>query len=483
MQRILVVGGGAAGSAVVGELLRGPDAHELEIIWLLGRRAPGRGIAYAAGADHHLLNVRAAGMDLFTEEAGAFLDYVISRRRGTRGGDFVPRAWFGDFMESSLARRIDEARDRGQWIVPRLTEALAVRRDPRGWTVTTEDGDKVACDGVVLAVGALPPQAPPGVSAAAQRSDAYMVDPWRWPPSKRACQRVVILGSGLTAVDAMLTAARRWPQARLTAVSRRGLLPRTHASGANPTYPRLAGLVARLHARPSLHRWLHAVRAEIAHGTADWRAVIDGLRPEIPGLWQRLDAAQRSRFLRHLRRHWELLSHRMPPQTAAEVARLHDEGRFTLIAGQMLAVDVADPALVRVRLRGGDVVRTLRADLVIQANGLDSDATTTSHRLIRQLVDEGLVAADPLGLGLRADTRGRLLRDDGVAVGGLRCLGTLLRGAQWESTGLAEIRAMASAIAQDLPHELRDAGRTHRPGTRCRLAAATDSRCNGVHRE
>jgi uncharacterized NAD(P)/FAD-binding protein YdhS len=89
------------------------------------------------------------------------------------------------------------------------------------------------------------------------------------------------------------------------------------------------------------------------------------------------------------------------------------------------------------------------------------------------MFESRLVRADRQGLGIDADTAGRVMRSDGTAEPGLRVIGTLLRGALWECTALPEIRTMAAKFARELPFEL---GRQHKasPGARPRSG-------NGAH--
>jgi len=77
MQRIAIIGGGAAGAAVVGEFLR--RGSDLELVWLAGRSPPGRGVAYATTHGAHLLNVRASNMGLFADDVGGLVRYLQER--------------------------------------------------------------------------------------------------------------------------------------------------------------------------------------------------------------------------------------------------------------------------------------------------------------------------------------------------------------------------------------------------------------------
>jgi len=460
MQRLIVIGGGAAGSAVVGEFLRRGQPGEFDLTWLVGRQAPGRGVAYSTTAEHHLLNVRAANMGLFADDAGGFIAHAQAYGWPVKGLDFVPRTWYGDYLEAVLAREIFAARARGLALRALSVDAASVRgNDANGYVVGTVEGEEFDADGVVLAIGALPATPLAEVTAAAQASHAYAADPWHWPLPRHSPERVVVLGTGLTAVDALQSAARLWPSAQLTAISRHGQLPRSHNPAPGQPYEHQASLLEALRAQPRVARWLREIRDAMQDDGAEWRSVVDGLRAETQGLWRSLDVDERARFQRHLRWLWESARHRLPQQTTNELARLRTQGRLKILAAHIRSIDKhpseREQLEVRVQPRGAGNVRSFAADLVIQATGFNISVKATDHVLIRQMVDEGVAHADELDLGLIADAEGRLLRADGTPRHGLRCLGTLLRGSVWECSGLPEIRALAKTIACGLPAELR----------------------------
>ena len=123
---------------------------------------------------------------------------------------------------------------------------------------------------------------------------------------------MLLVGSGLTAIDVALSLHARGHEGVIHAVSRHGRLPASHRStAARPAPPcALPGEPTSLTARGLLR----VLRAELVVAAArgdDWRSVIDGLRPVTTGLWWGLPTAERERFLRHLARRWELVRHRM----------------------------------------------------------------------------------------------------------------------------------------------------------------------------
>jgi uncharacterized NAD(P)/FAD-binding protein YdhS len=61
-----------------------------------------------------------------------------------------------------------------------------------------------------------------------------------------------------------------------------------------------------------------------------------------------------------------------------------------------------------------------------------------------------LAQADPTGLGLVTDARGRVTQPDGNASERLFAVGALRRAAEWESTAVPDIARQAAALARYL---------------------------------
>jgi uncharacterized NAD(P)/FAD-binding protein YdhS len=455
-QHIAVVGGGAAGAAVVGEFLRAPD-NGIRLTWLAGGQSPGRGVAYGTDQPEHVLNVRAANMGLLADDSGAFLRFAQACGVTAEPTDFLPRSLFGDYVQATLAHLLADGLPRCRLEV-RSTEALAIQaRSTGGYDIQPHGAAAFAADSVVLAVGALPPVALPQVDASALGGGRYAIDPWNLPRLPKGPQQVVVIGSRLTAIDTILSAAATWPHARIIALSRHGCLPGNHWLKPQEPYAHQAELIEDLRASGDVRHWLRIFRKALATDQPDWRSTIDGLRPVTNELWRSLDLIQRGRFLRHVRWLWDSARHRMPPQTARTIHALQDEGRLQVIAGRVRNIGGAEPVNVAYRDRRNGSVHTIDADLVVQATGFESTHEPTTSRLLRQMLEAGLVCPDPLGLGLHADVDGRLLRSDGSPAPGLRAVGTLLRGTLWESTSMPEIRAFAAKLAREVPEEFRQA--------------------------
>ena len=449
MADIAIIGGGAAGASLFGELLRrGTRVH-----WITGARpVAGRGVAYAAGSDRHLLNVRAHAMGLFAGSEGEFLQFAARQVDGVGADDFLPRGLFGDFIEAQVRACADQALQQGRHF--QIHGEDAVQIEPLcdgGYAVRLASGVLIKADAVVLALGTLAPRPLKAVTREALQSGAYVLDPWRIARQEPAPRRVLVIGTGLTAVDTLLSAAERWPSAELAALSRHGQFPFEHTALPSAPYARQSALNTALLACESPLAMLRHVHAAIeAAPHTDWRSLLDGMRPINARLWRRLDAKQRRQFLRHLRWLWEAARHRVAPASARALEAMLEQGRLQVHAARVLGVDGHGPLQVSVRHRATQQLDTLDADMVIQATGLDTAVAFTEHTLLSRLLRDGLAMPDPLQLGVAAHPDGQLLNARGELQVGLYAIGALLRGNLWECSAMAEIRVAAQQLARRL---------------------------------
>ncbi len=431
---VAIVGGGASGTLVAVQLLR--QARGPWRIALVERSgALARGLAYGPAESCHLLNVPAAGMSALPDDPGHFV-----RWSGAAPDAFVPRAVYGMYLEALLT----EAHARA---APGVTlqfvcgEAVSAAVDDGAVRIALREGREIQARASVLALGNLsgPDLAVPdgGLYASA----LYRRSPWERgaldgvPPEAD----VLLLGSGLAMVDAALALQRRGHRGRIHALSRHGLLPQVHGDASGPVRPRIGASGAR--------GLLRALRAAIRHA-GDWRPAFDALRPVTQRIWSRLSDAERRRFLRHLRTHWEVHRHRMAPETGAAVARLKARGQLRVHAGRMQSFAVAGGSAVALyRPRGERPSRELRAARVVNCTGPASSLADARHPLVGSLLAQGLARPDALGMGFSTDRDGALL---GGARGLLFTLGALRRGELWETTAIPELRSLARTIAERL---------------------------------
>lgn len=430
---ILIVGGGFSGAMLAINLVR----HDGPPVILIDRRGrAGFGLAYATANPVHLLNVRAANMSALADEPDHFLRWLGGAGAGHA---FVPRQTYGAYISGLLDAARDAAPDRLRLL---QADAVGLARRSTGFGVELADGGHLAAATVVLAIGNLPPSRPAALAGLAADDPRYVEDPWGQSLLRDLAPgaRLLLLGSGLTAVDVALLLDEAGQRGPITALSRRGLLPRTHAEGAPPPPLEQPPL-------PSVRAIARHLRREAA--AIGWRAAIDQLRPHSQQLWQRMGEAEQRRFLRHARPWWDVHRHRMAPEVAARIELLRQEGRLQVRRGRLAgARPVPGGLVVAVDTPGGDR-QSIAVDRVVNCTG-PGDLAASRDPLLVALASAGLARPDPLGLGLDTDHVGRVRDDRGLPATDLYAVGPLTRGAFWEITAVPDIRRQVWALARRL---------------------------------
>lgn len=435
-----MVGAGASGALTTAAMLDRFAARGLpaEIVLIDPARTTGRGIAFSTRNSRHLLNVVAGGMSAHPDDPGDFVRW-LSRQRGTEAShhEYVPRSCFGDYVGEFLA----ETRNRCAHLVPlRRVHDTVVRVQPAGTrlAVRLASGGDLDANAVILAVGNFPP------GRGWMRGCAAGVpvhDPWEsleWIPGNKD---VLLVGTGLTAIDVTLSLAR--PGRVVHAVSRRGLLPQAHLGGAS-TYPapEISGARTVHELRATVLRHIAASRRD----TGDWRPGFDSLRTATQLWWQRLPGAEREKFLAEYRHLWDTHRHRMPPAVREETDSLRESGALRVYAGEIEKM-TPEADGVRVVLSNG---ASRHVAAVINCTGPQADMRKVGDPLIRQLLGDKIARPGPCGLGLDTFSDG-LLRPAGDRLPSpLWTIGAMRRGNLWESVAIPEIRQQAVEVAESV---------------------------------
>lgn len=438
LRRVAIIGGGFSGALQAINLLR----HQGPEVVLIERRPEiGRGVAYSAADPDLLLNVRAANMSALPDEPAHFTQWLGRRELPATG--FVPRVVYGEY----LAELLEETRGRAAGRLHVVQgQASAVDAGPGGVSIRLADGQTVHADALVLAIGNLPPSPPDNLDPEALPPGTYVADPWDGAIADDLTNEdtVLIVGTGLTMVDAVLLLDNRSFRGRIVALSRRGLLPRAHAEG--------AVVPGTLSERPAVEAVALLREIRDRARKVGWRTAVDELRPYNQAMWLAATDAQKERFLRHMRPWWEVHRHRIAPPVADRLRRLQDEGRLTIVAGRTHSFTPYGPNALDVgwRPRGAGDVRQLRVRRVINCSGPRIDMARTREPLLRQMQASGLITPDGSGLGVAVDRDCRLVGADGAPSSRLFALGPMTRGTFWEITAVPDIRVQSWRLARRL---------------------------------
>jgi uncharacterized NAD(P)/FAD-binding protein YdhS len=395
----------------------------------------GRGVAYSTTEPAHLLNVRAEGMSAWAGDPRHFAQRFEAEGGSARG--FAQRRFFAKYLGEILAEAVANGS-------VELCEATAVgaSRDGEAWRISFDHGRSVAADALVLAVGNQEPEVLRPFAAIGRR---LVGNPWGDDSRSAAADlartggSALLVGTGLTMVDHVLSLHAARHKGRIVALSRRGLIPRAHADF-EPAPVDKADLPSGLR---GMFRWLRKRSAKVG-----WRAAVDSLRPHSHPLWQELSHDEQRRFLRHTRPWWDVHRHRIAPEVADTVARMIADGQLEVVAGRVEAASET-PAGVAVtyRRRSARESRTETFSHVFNCTGPLHSIAHSKDPLLQSLLAARAVKPDHLGIGLEVDGTCR-------AGEHLWAMGPLTKGRYWEIIAVPDIREQAAAVADDIQREL-----------------------------
>ena len=399
----------------------------------------GRGVAYSTREPAHVLNVRAEVMSAWPEDLEDFARKVEAEGRSAK--DFVERSRFGRYMDAILGQAV------GDGLATRV-DAMAVSalRDGDGWRIGLADRRSITAKALVLAIGNQEPA--PFEAAEGISPERFVNNPWG-AEARAADERlagsdrnVLLIGTGLTAVDHVLSLDANGHRGRITALSRRGQLPRGHILYEPAPIERDEVPMGNV---LKLWRWL---RKRAARG--EWRAAVDAMRPHSSAVWQAFGEKEQKRFLRHAMPWWGAHRHRIATEVAARLMQLIGNGQLEVVAGRIRSMREAEDGVdVEIMRRGRDATETRRFDTIVNCTGPLGAMTRTQNPILKQMIDDRLIAVDELGIGVAVDEKDR-------AGDKVWAMGPMTKGRYWEIIAVPDIRGQAAAVAAEIATELED---------------------------
>ena len=380
-------------------------------------------------------------MSAFAQEPNHFWNWLLERGLTSQANPekFFPRKHYGEYLGSIADDLIKRESATGRLRVIH-DECVSIVPTASGVELKLAGGISLIAHAAVLAVGHDPEPAPAFAYATRIESEADdALDPQA---------RVLILGTGLSMIDAWLTLEHRGHRGEIVVVSRRGLLPLPHGDKRRPIPLDQADIFLGTELSYFV-RWFTRLVQDTERAGGNWRNVVDGLRPFNQMIWLNWSASARRRFMEHVKPWWDIHRHRIAPdlhQRAMEAVRA---GRLRLVAAKIVSVERDGEGFhVWLRPRGSDRPEDLAVSRIYDCTGIVKDLSEGSIRVVRDLIARGLARPDPLRLGLDVTTECSVIDRDGIPSGRLFAIGPLTRGAFFEIDAVPDIRNQCARLAE-----------------------------------
>jgi uncharacterized NAD(P)/FAD-binding protein YdhS len=438
---IAIIGGGCSGTLTALQLVCQSREIHLDVILIERAPAVGRGLAYEVPGDRCKLNVPVRGMSAFPDEPDSFLHWMQLQDPTITGDEFVSRRLYGSYLQDLLTLNSNKQGESSVRAIHDEALDLAFNPETNQWHVALRNQAPLLADYCVLALGNLRRATFCGVDVASTFYDPYRKETYETLTGKES---LLIVGSGLTAVDSILEAEGHGFRGSYTMLSRHGRTPLSHET---PTTSASSQSLApsELLADSSLRTLTRRIVAEAReHGSS--QSAIQALRPHLQQIWQGLSDTDKKRFLRHVRPIWEVHRHRIPKPHHDILESLKAQGRLTIQAGYLKRIE-KDSAGIKVELASHGAIQKRRFDAAILCAGPEGDLTKMESQFVRNILGRRIVTSGPLGLGGFIDS-------DQPGSSTLSLIGPLQREALWEITAVREIREEAKKLATRIQQQL-----------------------------
>jgi uncharacterized NAD(P)/FAD-binding protein YdhS len=440
---VAVIGGGFSAVATIVNLMEALEPEQT--IGVVGRTAGlGLGTAYGLADDIHRLNVPAGRMSLFPDRPDHLCDWLTRNGHDHGAEDFIPRRLFGAYVQDTLETQLHRSDNRARLHLHAAEAIDCEALDDDRQIFHLSNGERLGAKASVFCIGGTPaglPLADDRIAPDARRHLCLNVWADRWMERARPDDAILMLGSGLTMIDQVMSLRQRGHRGRIHVLSRHGLVPQPHQV---PRSDALQPAVAP--DSGPLSEMLRRLRAA-ARSTPDWRSAVDGVRPVTQAVWQHLGHEERRRFLRHANAWWNVHRHRLAPDIRDGFDEMQESGQVTVSAGWLHEIYANDAgARVAYRDRYSGTLRQVSVDWVVNCTGMEK-CSISKVPLLKKMSARGMITGDALGLGIAVNADSQIQREDGSTAAAAYALGPMTIGQFFEIFAVPDIRVQTRQVA------------------------------------
>lgn len=459
VKNVAIIGFGFSGLSSALELA-GQGGSDVSVT-IYEKNAPsGRGYAYATACPLHYLNVPAEKMGAISQDPAHFYKWLKTNEAIWRPlhknfesievtpGWYCPRMIYGKYLESLKNELFSLAEKQETHLQVIESEVNSIEQKDNGLEIICSRGRHLFYDAVIIATG-VPWSKKIHASDHPTKRKSYISSLFPAFTDMHQAESLVqklpenavvaLAGSGLTMLDAVATLTACNYRGQVVVFSHKGLI--SHPHSVNENSPK------ELHLRGddlSLLKLLNTIHLS-ASKAADWRTVIDGLRPHTQNLWSKISLQDKRKFLERLQGYWNIHRHRAAPETFQFFETMQKKGKLQIEKKFVTHLDVREEGKVIISAQDSieGAPKRFEANLVINCTGPDFNILKSPNPLIYNILKNELATPDHLQLGLHAASNGRLSKKHQ-----LFAIGSLLVGTFLETTAVPEIRKQAFKIAR-----------------------------------
>ncbi len=432
---LLIIGDGFAAAVALIHLLRqGVDCRS---ICILGQRSLGRGNAYDCNSPAFRLNVREDLPIVFSDDPYHFARWaketIADPAANTSAGYFYRRSDFGQYIAHLVGTQLA-----GRTLDQIKGWANRINGNDGNWQVHIQSGEIIIAKKIILATGNAPPSWPCKVNPASHTQDLLIENPWSGDYVKniQSNDRVVLLGAGLTALDAINALVEQNHRGPVYIISPRAIFPPVQAPWSRSAQPQWPAVITPT----TLVRFMRGYLPNKPSSSTEWQSAWEELRPDLNRIWQGFTEQQRRVLMSHFAWLWNLYRFRASPQTIQAYAQLKKNQQIEFYCGRANQIEVCDEQVV-VTLNNGKFVI---GDFLINCTGASRD------RLLDDLIHDGIARDDALKQAISVNAQFAVLDPQQKAHASLWMIGPATMGSLGDVVAASAIAKQAEQLAQQI---------------------------------
>lgn len=392
---------------------------------------------------------------------------------------YPPRSLYGIYLEDVYEKGLLKAKEKGISVELVQGSVVDVQQDNNGVMIKCDDGKEIKSDKVVLALGNFPST----TYKELQGKLGYFPSFWSDEKTLASIPKdapIVILGTRLTAIDAVLTLLSNGYN-KVTLASRSGLLPKVQAVTLQPVYKDiLLNKVQKSsnNGQISLDRLVQILKEQIEevygeaidwsqvlnpagaaleiiekdieaskNGNASkWQSVLASTSNIIETFWNMLTLEDRTLFLQKYMSIWYVYRHAIPLKNGEKIFKFLKNRQLEICSGvQSVKYDDEQKTFI-VQCAN----KTISTSYIINATEAGLDIAQIETPLIQNLLKSGLFKPSKYG-GIDVDLKtSRVINQNGEVSEAIYTIGYLTRGVHFYTNDVGRIAIYAKQIVSDL---------------------------------
>jgi uncharacterized NAD(P)/FAD-binding protein YdhS len=437
LKELVIIGDGFAAAVMAVHLLR--RGFPKSSITVIGPGELGKGNAYNCASPFFRLNVREDLPIVFSEDPLHFARWaqqnINDPQAKTGAGYFYRRQDFGRYVSELITHESEP----GQ-LEQIKAKVLSLSGTENNWHLELDNRSTLIAKQVIIAAGNPSPIWPCRViqQQAALAITRLIENPWtgHFLEGVDSQENIILLGGGLTALDAINDLEGRNHQGLIRVISPRALFPPEQAPWQKQGQPNWPPKVSSAR----LIRFMRDYLPSAPTNSAEWQSAWEELRPNLNFLWQQFSPHQKKSLFKRLGWLWSLYRFRASPQTIDAYKRLKDKNQIEFVIGRAKEITCSE-SKVTVLLRSGIEIE---GDRILNCTGVASD------QLLHQLIEDGLAMPDPLGYAIAVDKNFRVLHLSGDQWNSLWMIGPGTMGSLGDVIAASAIAKQAEQLAIQL---------------------------------